>query len=62
MCTVRLPAVDAATVGRRLYEEHRIEVATKEWRGESTLRVSFQGYNDEADLDALKEALPRVLH
>jgi isopenicillin-N epimerase len=61
MCTVRLPRVDAAEVGRRLFEEHRIEILAKEWRGEPTLRVCFQGYNDEADLEALKEALPRAL-
>jgi isopenicillin-N epimerase len=61
MCTVRLPHVDAAEVGRRLFEEHRIEILAKDWRGEPTLRVCFQGYNDEADLEALKEALPRVL-
>ena len=30
------------------------------WRGEPTLRVSFQGYNEEGDLDALLRALPRV--
>ena len=61
MCTVRLPPVDAAEVGRRLYEEHRIEVVAQDWHGEPTLRVCFQGYNDETDLEALKEALPRVL-
>ena len=61
MCTVRLPPVDAAEVGRRLYDEHRIEVIAQDWRGEPTLRVCFQAYNDETDLEALAEALPRVL-
>jgi isopenicillin-N epimerase len=62
MCSVRLPrGTDAAAVGRRLFDEHRIEVGAKEWRGEPTLRVCFQGYNDETDLEALTEALPRVL-
>src|SRR4029079_6738783 len=56
MCTVRLPRVGAAAGGRRLFEEHRIEILAKEWRGEPTLRVCFQGYNDEADFEALKEA------
>jgi selenocysteine lyase/cysteine desulfurase len=32
-----------------------------DWRGEPSLRISFQGYNDESDLAALLEALPRVL-
>ena len=41
--------------------EHRIEVLAQSWRGEPTLRVSFQGYNDENDLDALVEALADLL-
>jgi len=61
MVTVRLPPCDAGAVQRRLFDEHRIEVVAQEWRGEPTLRVSFQGYNDDADLDALLEALPRAL-
>jgi selenocysteine lyase/cysteine desulfurase len=48
-------------VGRRLFAEHRIEVLAQEWRGMPTLRLSFQGYNDERDLDRLLDALRRVL-
>ena len=61
MVTVRLPPCDAHDVQRRLFDDHRIEVVAQEWRGEPTLRVSFQGYNDERDLDALLEALPSAL-
>ena len=61
MVTVRLPPCDADALQRRLFDEHRIEVVAQDWRGEPTLRVSFQGYNDERDLEALLEALPRVL-
>jgi len=61
MVSVRLPPCDADAVQRRLFDEHRIEVVASEWRGEPKLRVSFQGYNDDADLDALLEALPSVL-
>jgi isopenicillin-N epimerase len=61
MVSVRLPPCDTDDVRRRLFDEHRIEVAASEWRGEPKLRVSFQGYNDDSDLDALLEALPRVL-
>jgi isopenicillin-N epimerase len=61
MVTVRLPPCDAEAVRRRLFDEHRIEAVAQDFRGEPTLRVSFQGYNDERDLDALLEALPRVL-
>jgi isopenicillin-N epimerase len=62
MATVRLPArCDAEELSLRLYREHRVDVLAKAWRGEPTLRVSFQGYNDEDDLDALLTALQRLL-
>jgi isopenicillin-N epimerase len=61
MVALRLPPCDAQVVGTRLRREHRIEVVAQTWRGEPTLRVSFQGYNDESDLEALLAALPVVL-
>ena len=61
MVAVRLPPCDAEAVGRRLYDEDKVEVVAQEWRGEPSLRVSFQGYNDESDLEALLQALPRAL-
>jgi isopenicillin-N epimerase len=57
MVSVRLPPVDAEELGLRLFRERRIEVLAQSWRGEPTLRVSFQGYNDEDDLEALLAAL-----
>src|SRR5262249_13749518 len=60
----RVPGVDASELQRRLFDEHRIEVPVFETRHGAVLRVSVQGYNDEADLaalaDALAEALPRA--
>jgi len=61
MATVRLPPCNAEELCLRLYHERRIEVLAQTWRGEPTLRVSFQGYNDENDLDALLTALPELL-
>jgi isopenicillin-N epimerase len=61
MVALRLPPCDAEELGLRLYREHRIEVLAQTWRDEPTLRVSFQGYNDENDLDALLAALPQLL-
>jgi isopenicillin-N epimerase len=61
MVTVRLPPCDPQELGDRLFANDRIEVLAQEWRDLATLRVSFQGYNDERDLDALLEALPRAL-
>jgi isopenicillin-N epimerase len=61
MVSVRLPPCDADELGVRLAREGRIEVAATAWRDEPTLRVSFQGYNDESDLEALLEALPKSI-
>jgi isopenicillin-N epimerase len=61
MVALRLPPCDAEELGLGLYREHRIEVLAQDWRGRPTLRVSFQGYNDESDLDALLSALRQLL-
>jgi isopenicillin-N epimerase len=61
MVSVRLPPCDAEELCLRLAHERRIEVAAQTWRGEPTLRVSFQGYNGDADLEALLEALPGMI-
>jgi isopenicillin-N epimerase len=47
-------------VQRRLREGHRIEVPVRDWNGTPLVRVSVQGYNTEADVAALVEALPRL--
>jgi isopenicillin-N epimerase len=59
MVSVRLPECDPYALGMQLFAEHRIEVLAQEWRGQNLLRVSFQGYNDESDLEALLGALRR---
>ena len=61
MVSLRLPPVDAEELGRRLFHERRIEVIARDWRDQPTLRISFQGYNDENDLDALVDALAHLL-
>jgi isopenicillin-N epimerase len=61
MVGAALPPCDAADVKRRLYDEHRVEVPVWERDGQPLIRVSFQGYNDEADLDRLVGALAAVL-
>jgi isopenicillin-N epimerase len=58
---VRLPEVNTVELYRRLYEEYRIEVPVYPWNGQTLMRVSFQGYNDQEDADALVEALGRLL-
>ena len=61
MVSVPLPPCDAAKLQRRLYEEHRIEIYCPVWQDRPFLRASFQGYNDESDLDRLLEALKALL-
>ena len=61
MVSLRLPPVDAEELGRRLFHERRIEVIARDWRNQPTLRISFQGYNDENALDALVDALAELL-
>jgi isopenicillin-N epimerase len=56
----RIDHPDPDALKRRLYEEHRIEVPVFETAHGWVLRVSVQGYNDEADLHALEVALAAV--
>jgi isopenicillin-N epimerase len=61
MVAVELPdECDTDELKRRLYDEHRVEVPVQRWHGQPLLRASFQGYNDEGDLEALAEALARL--
>jgi len=61
MVALRLPPCNAEELTLRLYREREIEVLAQDWRGTPTLRISFQGYNDENDLDVLVEALHDLL-
>ena len=62
MLAFRLPAGrDAATLRRKLWEEHRIEVPIVERPDCLLLRTSTHFYNTEAEVDRLAEALPPLL-
>jgi isopenicillin-N epimerase len=56
----RVEHPDPPELQQRLYVEHRIEVPVFETPHGWVLRVSVQGYNDEADLAALSESLRRT--
>ncbi len=54
------PGVDPDWLHRQLWSMFRIEVPAYWWQNHALIRVSFQGYNDEEDADALLHAL-RIL-
>jgi isopenicillin-N epimerase len=62
MFAVRLPAhTDLEALKQQLYNEFRVEVPVLAWNHQKFIRVSFQGYNSQADADTLVEALERLL-
>lgn len=67
MVSLPLPPCDVESVKKRLYEEYRIEVPVFQWsgvdpsRGRPFVRVSLQAYNTREDVDALCDALQKIL-
>lgn len=61
MITVPVPPCDVLAVKTRLYDEFRVEVPHIVWNERPFLRVSFQAYNSEADLDRLMHGLDQIL-
>jgi isopenicillin-N epimerase len=57
MVAMQLPEAAPADLEELLYDEHRIEIPVFERAGGRVIRASYQGYNDESDLDALASAL-----
>ena len=53
MVSLRLPDDAPADLKERLYDEHRIEIPVTERDAGRLIRASFQGYNDEGDLERL---------
>ncbi|HEY0734836.1 MAG TPA: aminotransferase class V-fold PLP-dependent enzyme [Herpetosiphonaceae bacterium] len=60
MAAFALPPCDGKQLQRRLYDEYKIEIPVGVIDERQFLRISLQGYNSPADVDALVEAL-RVL-
>lgn len=44
-----------------LYDEYRIEIPTVTWQNHQFVRISVQGYNTQADMDALVQALSDLI-
>ena len=61
MVTLRLPKDAPKDLQERLYAEHRIEIPVVERGDERFIRASFQGYNETADLERLRDALAELV-
>jgi isopenicillin-N epimerase len=61
MGIARLPPCDPLVLKSRLYDEYKIEIPVTQWQDRQFLRISIQGYNDQADVDALIRALANLL-
>ena len=62
MAVVRLPQIrEIFAFQRQLYEQYRIEVPCIEWNDQHFMRISVQGYNTAADVDALVAAIGALL-
>jgi isopenicillin-N epimerase len=57
MVALQLPEHTPPDLQELLYDEHRIEIPVFERNAGRVIRASYQGYNDESDLDALASAL-----
>jgi isopenicillin-N epimerase len=56
-----LPVCDPVALKSRLYDDYRVEVPVIQWQDKQFIRISIQGYNDQADVDALLHALQNLL-
>jgi len=61
MVTLRLPEDAPEDLKDRLYDDYRIEIPVSEHGEDRFIRASFQGYNDAADLERLRDALATLL-
>jgi len=61
MVSVPVPLADAERARTRLWHEFNIEAPVTAWNGRSLVRVSVQGYNTQADIEALVAAVARLI-
>lgn len=62
MSAFRIPAgVDGFELGRRLFDEHLVEIPVFQWMETQLLRISIQGYNTRQDVERLLSGLRAIL-
>jgi isopenicillin-N epimerase len=62
MASLPLPRCDAKLLLQRLLDEYGIEIPIITWNERQFARISVQGYNTQADVDAFVAALEALLH
>jgi isopenicillin-N epimerase len=62
MVALPLPRCDPQLLQQQLLARYRIEIPIITWNGRQFARISVQGYNTPADVDALVAALTVLLH
>jgi isopenicillin-N epimerase len=63
MVSIPIPDVDdPVEFQRQLMDRYRIEIPVFNWQEHSIVRLSVQGYNSNAQMDLLIEALTEILH
>lgn len=55
------PIANLPAFKKQLYQEHRVEIPCVQWQDKQFIRVSIQGYNTQADVERLLEALHSLL-
>ncbi len=55
------PIADLVAFKDRLYNDHCIEIPTIAWQDHQFVRISVQGYNTQADMDILVQALNELI-
>ncbi len=62
MAIAPLPQIeDLGAFKARLYDEFRIEIPCIQWEERQIIRISVQGYNTQAEIDALLAAVEQLL-
>jgi len=61
MVTIRIPLCDLNQLKLRLYDEFKIEAPVVMWNNQHFIRVSYQGYNTEEDMEKLVEAMKKII-
>jgi isopenicillin-N epimerase len=61
MVSLRLPPCNERRLQQALYDRFRIEVPVLRWHDAPLIRVSVQGYNTRADIEALVRGLSKLL-